>query len=128
MRLHANSPTRTKWICAASISDRSASQRDSGHCSGYHAAPSNSDGEYGVVGTCAATGTDKEINKAKQIATFLNITVFSILSSMIVSFVSISERHSHNDSVRSPLVLFPERLQERLLPATLRIGSSQHRF
>src|ERR1035437_4597950 len=82
MRLHANSPTRTKWICAASISDRSASQRDSGHCSGYHAAPSNSDGEYGVEGTCAATGTNKKMNKATLVTTFLSITVSSILPAL----------------------------------------------
>jgi hypothetical protein len=31
------------------------------------------------VGSCAATGTDKEINKATQIPTFLSMTAFSIL-------------------------------------------------
>src|ERR1035441_4057632 len=82
---------RTKWICAASISDRSASHRDSGHCSGYHAAPSNSEGEYGVEGTCAARGTDKEINKATQIATFLSMNVSSILVSINVSLVPAGE-------------------------------------
>jgi hypothetical protein len=65
-------------MCAASINDRSDSQRDSDHCSGYHAAPSKSEEEYGVEGSCARAGTDKQINKATQIATFLNITVFSI--------------------------------------------------
>jgi hypothetical protein len=46
------------------------------------------------VGSCAAIGTDKEINKAAQIATFLSMTKFSILSSMIVSFISIGERYA----------------------------------
>jgi hypothetical protein len=59
-------------MCAASINDRSAAQRDSGHCSGYHAAPSKSDGGYGVEGTCAVTGTDTEINKATPMVTFLS--------------------------------------------------------
>src|SRR2546425_4945581 len=40
MRLHANSPTRTIRTPACSISVKSASQRDSGHCSGYQAVPS----------------------------------------------------------------------------------------
>jgi hypothetical protein len=43
------------------------------------------------VGTCAATGTDKKINNATQIAAFLSMTKFSILSSMIVSFIPMSE-------------------------------------
>lgn len=37
--LQANSPTRTTCIWAACMRSRSAAQRDSGHCSGYHAAP-----------------------------------------------------------------------------------------
>src|SRR6266568_2409273 len=40
MRLHANSPTRTIRTPACSISVKSTSQRDSGHCSGYQAVPS----------------------------------------------------------------------------------------
>src|SRR5580658_5849749 len=40
MVLQANSPMRTKWMPAFSISSRSAFQRASGHCSGYHAVPS----------------------------------------------------------------------------------------
>src|SRR6266404_6722769 len=39
MRLQANSPIRTTFKFAASISRRSSSQRDSGHCSGYQATP-----------------------------------------------------------------------------------------
>ncbi len=75
---------------AASISDKSASQRDSGHCSGYQAAPSNNDGEYDVAGACAATGTETEINNATQNATFLSITAFSILPGEAL-FVSIGK-------------------------------------
>src|ERR1035441_4327252 len=108
-------------MCAASISDRSASQRDSGHCSGYHAAPSSSEGEYGVVGTCAATGTDKEINKATQIATFLNITVFSILSARYYSsFRLANERCGYTSSrpvAATSLYQSPESLMVRFCVA-----------
>src|SRR6266478_2626448 len=49
MWLQANSPTRTTWIPACCIRARSASQRVSGHCSGYHAVPSISGGGCGAA-------------------------------------------------------------------------------
>ncbi len=52
MRLQANSPTRTMWMPAFCIRSRSASQRDSGHCSGYQAVPRMSGGA--AVGAGAA--------------------------------------------------------------------------
>ena len=39
MRLQANSAMRTTFTSADSIIRKSSSQRDSGHCSGYHAVP-----------------------------------------------------------------------------------------
>jgi len=48
--LQANSPTRTTCKCACAMRERSDSQRDSGHCSGYHAVPSSSGG-----GACACS-------------------------------------------------------------------------
>src|SRR5208282_1840488 len=51
--LHANSPTRTKCTSAFCISSRSASQRDSGHCSGYHAVPRSSGGAVLEGEVCA---------------------------------------------------------------------------
>jgi hypothetical protein len=66
----------------------------------------------GVVGSRAATGTHKEISKTIQIATFLCATVFSVLSSMIRSFVPIGERHA------APLSFphFPSRYSLSLFP------------
>src|SRR3954470_12054705 len=58
IRLQANSPMRTIWIPACSIRVRSASQRDSGHCSGYHAVPSMIGGGGGV---CGHRGADRRI-------------------------------------------------------------------
>jgi hypothetical protein len=50
----ANSPTRTTWRWASSMRVRSASQRDSGHCSGYQAVPRRIGvGGGGDAGLCA---------------------------------------------------------------------------
>src|SRR6185437_8928014 len=58
MRLQANSPTRTMWMPACCIRARSASHRDSGHCSGYHAVPSRMGGGGGAA-VCAIAGVSK---------------------------------------------------------------------
>src|SRR5882757_1673123 len=62
MVLHANSVMRTKRTSAFSISDRSASHRLSGHCSGYHAVPRKSEGRPSVVEieSLAAAGAAKD--------------------------------------------------------------------
>ena len=60
MRLHANSPMRITRTPACCISARSASQRDSGHCSGYHDVPSRiaggGGGAEGAADFAARTG------------------------------------------------------------------------
>src|SRR5579864_5957773 len=65
MRLQANSPTRTMWMPACCMSVRSASQRDSGHCSGYHAVPSSMGGGGGAW-FCAIAGASENRTAASN--------------------------------------------------------------
>jgi hypothetical protein len=102
------SPNQLRRKCEMRRQSRAASHR----IRGIHRKTATPYHGSGVVGSRAATGTHKEINKTIQIATFLSTTVFFILSSMIVSYVPIGERHaaalsfSHFPS-RYNLSLFP---------------------
>src|SRR5580698_5896171 len=52
---HAYSPTRTTRRPAFCMRSKSASHRDSGHCSGYHEAPRS--GPWGVLAWAGSLGT-----------------------------------------------------------------------
>src|SRR4051794_16547108 len=83
MRLHANSPSRATRTPAFCISVRSASQRDSGHCSGYHDVPSRiAGGAGGAVGVAPWLASSATIESA-QIAAIVTSTLGKIFGERI---------------------------------------------
>src|SRR5665213_949702 len=65
--VQANSPTRTIWRWAFSMSSTSAAQRDSGHCSGYQAAPSSNGGGFTGFWPAAQNGTAARVSAARTV-------------------------------------------------------------
>jgi hypothetical protein len=105
MRLQANSPTRTKRTPAFCMSVRSASQRDSGHCSGYHAVPSRSAGgvledEDCAKPTCVRQSAARLRQTIRQRIRGFRKRLFKILSPGENGEPACGGRRSHSSSAK----------------------------
>src|SRR5262245_17129616 len=101
MRLHANSPSRVTRTPACCISVRSASQRDSGHCSGYHEAPSRIAGGEGGVATVSLFEREGSAREGATTANSRN----NGTQRLELFFINVpSDCASHGDSKRLALL------------------------
>src|SRR3974390_1228344 len=98
MRLQANSPTRTMWMPACCISVKSASHRDSGHCSGYHAVPSSN------AGVCGAACASNELLARAVAHSTTNIKVAGRRECIFIGVILSEEVAAATDESKDPFL------------------------